>query len=96
MLARGSQRHQAYLTPRISEFSQQFQDYRAGINAQFSAALGPNGWLAPTYKTVVQQATLLSYVDAYTTMGLACRACAPIVLLLSKPNQGGAPPPGAH
>lgn len=96
LLARGTQRHQAYLSENISEFSQKFLNYRADVNGQYAAALGPNSWLGPTYKTVITQSSLLSYVDAYTMMGLCCWGCAPLVLLLSKPSKGGAPPPGAH
>ena len=92
MLSRGTQAHQNHLSAHMNIYNPIFQDYQHTLQAYFTPLLGSQGWLAVAARSLLQQAAMLSYVDAFTFMGLVSWACAPLVFLLRRPSKGGAPP----
>ena len=88
MLSRGTQTHQSYLAAHMNIYNPIFQDYQRTMQAHFAPTLGSGGWLGMAFRSLVQQAAMLSYVDAFTVMGLVSWACAPLVFLLRRPRHG--------
>jgi len=95
MLARGGQFHQSRLTEHAHIYNELTTQYQALVQPGLQTTVGDQGWLVALAGTVARQASMLSYVDAYTIMTWVCICCAPLVFFLSKPS-GKAGPPGVH
>lgn len=96
LLSRGAQFHQSRLTEHTHIYSQQMMDWQAKVQPGMQAVAGDQGWIAALAGTVARQASMLSYVDAYTVMSWVCIACAPLVFLLAKPSRKAGPGAGMH
>ncbi|MBS2036716.1 DHA2 family efflux MFS transporter permease subunit [bacterium] len=91
MLSRGGQFHQARLTEHVNIYNPALTKFQLAAQG----ALGDR-WLVGLAATVARQASMLSYVDAYTMMSWVCLGCAPLVFLLSKPSGKGGGGAGMH
>ncbi len=87
MQARAAQTHQAILSSHTTPYDPAFRRALAGATTALSG-LGPagaeRGALGALYGTLVRQATLLSYMDAFRWMAMVCVAVAPLAWLLRK------------
>ncbi|MGP8245948.1 MAG: DHA2 family efflux MFS transporter permease subunit [Bryobacteraceae bacterium] len=98
-VARRSQFHQAILAAHITPYSQQVRQFLAQADGVFfrggsDQTAGRQG-LALLYRTVQQQAALLSFVEAFRVMGFLFLAIVPLVLLMRRARQAR-PAAGAH
>jgi DHA2 family multidrug resistance protein len=89
LLARRSQFHQSRLVEQLQDLNSNYPDYAA----QLGGALGDTAHGAVTsasvYQGVVQQATLLAYIDDFKIMGLVFLGLLPFLLLV-RPGKGDA------
>jgi DHA2 family multidrug resistance protein len=88
LLTRGTQAHQArlvaHLTPYDPEYQRWLEDARARLAPQVgSAAAGPAA-LGLLYRTLVRQATLLSFLDTFRLLSFLAMICIPLVLLFKR------------
>lgn len=88
LLARGAQTHQALMVGHLSVFDTQFQARLAEFQQFFAPQFGPvraelmaNQAL---YNILLQQASLLSFVDAFRLFGYLCVICIPLVLVFKR------------
>lgn len=96
MLARGAQVHQAamvsHLTPYDPVFQQRFRDlasvFASGVNPMMAS---PQAYGA-LYDTLVDQATLMAYLDNFRLLAFLCLLCVPAVLLFRRVKPGRQPP----
>jgi DHA2 family multidrug resistance protein len=68
-----------------------YPDYAHRLGQLTGQGVDANSTLANIYQGVVQQATLLSYLDAFRALALVFIAFLPVLLLL-KSGKGGASP----
>jgi MFS transporter, DHA2 family, multidrug resistance protein len=98
LLARAGQRHQALLVGHLSPdnplFAERLNTLTAALAPQLGAGAGEQA-AALLYQTLVRQATLLSYVDAFRLLTLVCLLCVPLVFLFQR-VRGGASAAAAH
>jgi DHA2 family multidrug resistance protein len=89
MLARGTQVHQNYLTAHLVPSSLAYQEAVQAATAQLSTMLPPpeaqKRAFALIEQSVLQQATLLSYIDVFAGLALTAAALVPIAFLLLRP-----------
>ena len=88
LLTRGTQAHQArlvaHLTPYDPEYQRWLEEARAHLAPQVgSAAAGPAA-LGLLYRTLVRQATLLSFLDTFRLLSYLAMICVPLVLLFKR------------
>jgi MFS transporter, DHA2 family, multidrug resistance protein len=88
MLSRGAQTHQNFIAEQINPYNPRFQEYAAKLNPLFSSG-GPPDFLdkrtyLSIYNLVVQQASLLAYMDNFRLLAFVCLLCIPAVLLLKR------------
>ena len=97
VLARRQQHHQNVLVGHVTPYSSpydttiQAMQQALGRNAA-SAADALHQAQAQLYAMVQRQALVLSYIDAFWLLAVIFAALVPLVLLLRKPDPGGAPP----
>ena len=101
MLARQAQVHQAQyvetLNPLNPNYNQAISGIAHGLMAQgLSAADANRAAGAVLYRTLGQQANMLSYIDVFHIMMWMVFICLPLVLLMRAPKPGAAPVEGAH
>ena len=98
LLARRAQTHQvtlaAHLTPYDPAFQQRLHTLEQGLAAKSGALTAAQQALEILNGTLIKQATLLAYVDAFRWLALGCLCCAPLVLFLKKVKARG--PVAAH
>ncbi|HSB79160.1 MAG TPA: DHA2 family efflux MFS transporter permease subunit [Candidatus Methylomirabilis sp.] len=96
MLARGAQAHQAvmvsHLTPYDPAFTRQMQSLTQTLSSQVDAVRAERQASAIIYGTLINQATLLAFVNNFRWLALLCFICVPAVFLLKR---GMAHVPGA-
>jgi DHA2 family multidrug resistance protein len=96
MLARGAQVHQAamasHLTPYDPTFQQRLHDMTTRLAAQGNPVSAPQQAVAAIYETLVQQATLLAYIDNFRLLAFLCLLCVPAAFLFRKIKAGRAAP----
>jgi DHA2 family multidrug resistance protein len=89
LLTRREQFHQSRLVENLQQMNPSYPDFAR----QLGHALGTNAnapsTLASIYQSVIDQATLLSYLDDFKVLGLIFLALLPLLLLV-KPGKGGA------
>jgi MFS transporter, DHA2 family, multidrug resistance protein len=88
LLARGAQHHQAILIAHATPYEPAYRAWLDQATAALSGSLGPAA-AAPAalgllYRTLLQQATLLAYLDNFRWISLLAILCAPLVLLFRK------------
>jgi len=98
MLARGAQVHQAamvsHLTPYDPVFQQRLREMAAAL-ARGSPITASQQAYGAIYETLVQQATLLAFLDNFRLLAFLCLLCVPAALLFRK-VKAGRPPPAMH
>ena len=100
-LARQSQVHQTNLVAHATAANPQFNSMLNGSAANMAkSGSGPTLALHQAYNQVMgviqQQATLLSYVNAFWVVSIIVACLVPLPFLLKKPKPGEAPAAGAH
>jgi DHA2 family multidrug resistance protein len=100
LLARRQQSHQNFLVAHVTPFSSAYDATVQSLQQAFltqsaSAADALIQAQATVYAMVQKQASMLAFIDAFWAMGALFLAMVPLVLLMRKPEAGGAPPP-AH
>ncbi|WP_300163195.1 DHA2 family efflux MFS transporter permease subunit [Solidesulfovibrio sp.] len=95
LVDRGAQTHQALLAghlrpdnPRFSAYLDALQGY---LSRHADPALAKLKALGLSYDLLVQQATLLAYVDSFRVLAYLCLFCIPGVLLLRRAKKGVKP-----
>ena len=91
LLARGAQAHQVELVDRVTPLDPVYQATMDSLQAATGSEQAAHGAI---YQMVVQQATMLSFVDVFHVLAIITFACLLSVFALRK--GGGAAPPGAH
>lgn len=88
MLVRRSQAHQdvlvAHLTPYTLAYRQHLHALQAGFARHSGTVQAASQALRATYRSLVQQATLLAYIDDFRWLALVSGACLAGVFLLKK------------
>ncbi|HEY3914083.1 MAG TPA: DHA2 family efflux MFS transporter permease subunit [Verrucomicrobiae bacterium] len=88
MIARGAQSHQAtlvtHLTPYDSTFQSTLQGMQAALGPQVGAAQAQSMAAGSIYSSLLQQSTLLAYVDDFRWLALLSFIAIPVVLFLKR------------
>ncbi|MCL5022539.1 MAG: DHA2 family efflux MFS transporter permease subunit [Nitrospirae bacterium] len=101
VLARRDQFHQDHLIARLNPFDPAYQTaaHRAS-QILHEKGIGPGvadqGGLALIYRTLLRQASMISFNDAFHLLSILMILVLPLVILMRKPKTGGTMPPGAH
>ncbi|GAB7080159.1 DHA2 family efflux MFS transporter permease subunit [Megalodesulfovibrio paquesii] len=95
MLSRGAQRHQALLSHNYSATDSQFQEFFTHLVQYFSQhthlVQAKLQAMAVLQSLLVQQATLLAYIECFQFLALTSAICVPGALLLRRARRGAAP-----
>jgi DHA2 family multidrug resistance protein len=96
MLARAAQAHQAvmvsHLTPYDPAFQQRLHELVAAFAARGNPMTASQQAYGAIYQTLVEQATLLAYIDNFRLLAFLCLICVPVALLFRKVKRGKAAP----
>jgi DHA2 family multidrug resistance protein len=99
-LARRSQLHQSVLTAHVTPYDEGVREFLGQAGRRlFEDGLGGRahlGGLAMLYRTVQQQAAVLSFSDAFWVMGFVFLAMTPLALLMRRAGRAPAGTAGAH
>jgi MFS transporter, DHA2 family, multidrug resistance protein len=95
LLTRRAQFHQSRLVEQLQPLNPSYSDYAHHLGTALGAAPDSSTTLSSIYSQVVQQATLLSYLDGFKALGIVFLVLLPLLLLVRKGKGGGAPLP-AH
>jgi MFS transporter, DHA2 family, multidrug resistance protein len=99
MLARRSQTFQNLLVSHVTQTNPFASERLAQLGRVFTPsgeALASRRAFAALYRTIGQQAALLSYVSIIQNMVIVCAVFVPLILLFLKRNDPGGAPAGAH
>jgi DHA2 family multidrug resistance protein len=88
MLTRREQFHQSRLVELMQPTNPAYPGYAHHIAAAIGSTPGSKATLAVIYQSVVQQATLLSYLDDFKLLGIFFLALLPLLFLV-RPGKGG-------
>jgi DHA2 family multidrug resistance protein len=89
LLTRREQFHQSRLIEYAQQMNPSYPDYAHQLGSVLGSTPDSATTLASVYQGVVNQATLLSYLDDFKALGLIFLALLPLLLFL-KPGHGGA------
>jgi MFS transporter, DHA2 family, multidrug resistance protein len=95
MLTRRAQFHQSRLVEQMQGLNPSYPDFAQQLAHTYGSTADSSLTLANIYQTVLQQANLLSYLDAFKLLGLVFLALLPLLLLV-KPGKGGGGQVAAH
>jgi DHA2 family multidrug resistance protein len=95
MLTRREQFHQSRLVELMQGMNPAYSGYAHQVAAAIGSTPGSQATLAAIYQSVVQQATLLSYLDDFKLLGIFFLALLPLLLLV-RPGKGGGRGAPAH
>jgi MFS transporter, DHA2 family, multidrug resistance protein len=99
LLARGAQLHQAVMVSHLTPYDPVFQQRLRELAGTFAARGSPGNVMqqayAAIYRTLIEQATLLAYMDIFRLLAFLCLVCVPAALLFRK-VRATRPPPGMH
>jgi MFS transporter, DHA2 family, multidrug resistance protein len=95
MLTRREQFHQSRLVGLMQGMNPAYPDYTRHLAAALGSTPDSQATLAAVYQSIVQQATLLSYLDDFKLLGLFFLALLPLLLLV-RPGKGGGPAAAMH
>jgi len=95
LLTRREQFHQSRLVEPLQGLNPAYSDFAHQVGSALGTAPDAPGTLASIYQGVLQQASLLSYIDAFKILGLMFLALLPLLLLV-RPGKGGSGPVAAH
>jgi DHA2 family multidrug resistance protein len=93
LVARRAQAHQVTLSAHATMFDSSFRNAVDGLSRRFAAG-GPDAEgraraYATVYHTIVDQATILAYVDTFALLGVAAAVMFALTFLLKKNPLGG-------
>ena len=88
LVTRRSQFHQSRLVESLQSMNPAYPDYAHQVGQLTGQGADATSTLANIYQGVVQQAMLLSYLDAFKALAFVFFAFLPVLLLL-KPGKGG-------
>ena len=88
LLTRREQFHQSRLVETLQGMSPAYTDYAHRLAAAIGSTPDSTVTLASVYQTAIQQATLLSYLDAFKVLGVLFLALLPLLLWV-RPGTGG-------
>ena len=91
LLARGAQAHQVELVDRVTPLDPAYQATMDTLQAATGSEQAAHGAI---YQMVVQQASMLSFVDVFHVLAIIAFVCLLSVFALRKGGNAG--PPGAH
>ena len=95
LLTRGAQAHQARLVSHLTPYDPIYQrwlaDARARLAPQVGSGNAESAALALLYRTLVKQATLLSFLDCFRMLAAMSLACLPLILLFRRVRTRPAP-----
>jgi len=98
MLARGAQAHQtilvAHLTPYNAVYQSRLRLFQAGLTPRVGSVQAHHQAVGALYYQLVQQSTMLAYIDNFRWLALITVACLAGVFLLKRVNPHS--PPLAH
>jgi MFS transporter, DHA2 family, multidrug resistance protein len=99
-LIRRADVHQTYLGGHLSPSSAQLQQNATGLAMYLGHQMGPTsarpGAFGLLYGQLIQQASLLAYVDVFRWTAVLALFCACATWLFGKPPKHMKAPPGAH
>jgi len=95
LLTRREQFHQSRLVEDLQSLNPAYPDYAHQLGSLLGSAPDSQTTLAGLYTQAVQQATLLSYLDAFKILGILSFAMLPLLLLV-RAGKGGAAAVPAH
>ncbi|HEX4269640.1 MAG TPA: DHA2 family efflux MFS transporter permease subunit [Steroidobacteraceae bacterium] len=95
ILTRREQFHQSRIAELMQGMNPAYTDYAHHLAATLGSTPDSQVTLAAIYQTVVQQATLLSYLDDFKLLGLFFLALLPLLLWV-RPGKGGGPAAAMH
>jgi DHA2 family multidrug resistance protein len=95
MLTRREQFHQSRIVELMQGMNPAYPDYTQHLAAALGSTPDSQVTLAAVYQSVVQQATLLSYLDDFKLLGLFFLGLLPLLLLV-RPGKGGGPAAAMH
>src|SRR5262249_22255304 len=99
LLTRGTQAHQARLVTHLTPYDPTYQRWLDDAQAHLAPQVGPasaaSAALGLLYRTLVRQATLLSFLDTFRLLALLALACLPLVFLFRRVRSRPTPAP-AH
>jgi DHA2 family multidrug resistance protein len=95
MLTRREQFHQSRLVELMQGTNPAYPGYTHHLAAAIGSTPGSQATLAAIYQSIVQQATLLSYLDDFKMLGIFFLALLPLLLLV-RPGKGGGRGAPAH
>jgi MFS transporter, DHA2 family, multidrug resistance protein len=95
MLTRREQFHQSRLVEGLQGLNPSYPDFTHQVAGALGTAPDSSTTLAGIYQTVIQQATLLSYLDAFKLLGVIFLALLPLLLLV-RAGKGSDGPAAAH
>src|SRR5262249_51263277 len=88
LLTRGTQAHQARLVAHLTPYDPAYLQWLDAPGAQLAPQVGApaagSAALGLLYRTLVRQATLLSFLDTFRLLALLALACLPLVLLFRR------------
>jgi DHA2 family multidrug resistance protein len=89
LVSRGAQTHQALLVGQMSQYNPIFNDQIAKIQAALTPQVGSvaahSEAYGVAYQSLLDQASLSSYIDQFRLLVIICLLCAPLVFLFKRP-----------
>src|SRR5262249_7699069 len=82
LLTRREQFHQSRLVESVQQMNPSYPDYTHQLGSALGSTADSATTLANIYQGVVDQATLLSYLDDFNALGLIFLALLPLLLLV--------------
>jgi len=95
LLTRREQFHQSRLVEGLQGLNPSYPDFTHQLAGAYGTSPDSSTTLAGIYQTVIQQATLLSYLDAFKVLGVIFLALLPLLLLV-RAGKGSGGPAAAH
>jgi DHA2 family multidrug resistance protein len=89
LLTRRAQFHQSRLIENLQSMNGSYPDYAHQLGSALGTSADSSTTLSSIYQTAVEQATLLSYLDAFKVVGLIFLSLLPLLLLVKR-GKGGA------
>jgi DHA2 family multidrug resistance protein len=101
MLARQAQVHQSQMVESLNPLNPNYRQAIAGISHSLMSHGAPQAAAGRTagavlYRTMGQQAAMLSYIDVFHVMMWMVFLCLPLLLLMRAPKHGKAPAGAGH
>jgi DHA2 family multidrug resistance protein len=96
LLTRREQFHQSRLVEQLQGLNPSYTDLTHQVSGALGATPDAPGTLASIYQVAVQQAAVMSYIDAFKVLGWMFLALLPLLLLVRPGKGGSGPAPAAH